>query len=163
MTEQPWLFELCEARGICRCPGPVLEGVVCKCSKADGHQGTHVCEVCHSSFHAIPSGPRSDVPDADAGSHEAYVAWRQTVKGHEVFEAAERAALEVLRQAEAAEQVALGFTVRFSPRTFIALYRQDFGVRINNNFSPWLGDELIQKDPQLERVIERRARKKAAA
>jgi len=50
---------------------------------------------------------------------------------------------------------------RFSPRGFLAHYRDSKKVRINNNFSPWFADMLVAEHPQLVDIVERRVRKAA--
>lgn len=48
---------------------------------------------------------------------------------------------------------------RFSTRTFVAMYRDQEKVRINDHFTVWLADDLLRHYPILSSIIERRVRR----
>lgn len=50
---------------------------------------------------------------------------------------------------------------RFSVRTWTAFYRDNFGVGITNDWTPWLADELVATYPSLLDIIQRKKRTKA--
>lgn len=103
-----------------------------------------------SSLPDPPTGPKADTFDDEEGQPHAYVEFRASERGQNFWRALEAAALSRLRSGEG----------RFSTRTFLSQYRDDFKFRINNIFSPWLADDLIVKHPALLDIIERRVRKK---
>ena len=80
-------------------------------------------------------------------------AFINTEIGLKFWIAAQRAALEVLRNGRGRERKG-----RFSPRTYIASYRQAHRVRINDHFSADLATALISVHPQLAAIIETRRR-----
>ena len=98
-----------------------------------------------------PTGPEAEKYHHEDGRPERFVAFLDTPDGQAFWEAVEEAALEALRTGEE----------RFSTRTFLARYRDDEKVRINDHFSPWFADELVARHPLLLDIIERRKRRKA--
>lgn len=98
-------------------------------------------------FLGPPSGPKA-VPFTDPeGSPEAYRAFMAGEIG-----------LELWKDLVGAAQASYEQGKRFSTRTFIAKYRERYGVRINDHFSPWLADELVANDVRLDAIVERRRR-----
>ena len=83
---------------------------------------------------APPTGPTADKYSREEGKPHAFIKF----------------ALDAFRRQEK----------RFSTRTFLARYRDDEKVRINDHFSPWFADQLVTNHPQLIDIIERRIRKK---
>jgi hypothetical protein len=100
---------------------------------------------------AAPSGPNVEAPTPAAGTPEAYALWRKTAEGVEFWDALKRTGLEAFNAGDK----------RFSTRTFLARYRDDFKVKINDHFSPWLATDLIAAIPQLADIVEQRVRKKS--
>lgn len=96
-----------------------------------------------------PSGPPAPVPTKAEGTREAYLAWRGTDDGARVRKYVEREALAALRRGE----------TRISTRTLVCVARDFFKVAVNNNFSPYIADELVHDFPALQDVIERRVRR----
>jgi hypothetical protein len=136
---------VCGTRGLMRCSEAQLEP--CRCSEPAGHFANHRCLWCHQTFTpAPPTGPAAEIPNRAAGSYGAYLEWRDTDVGQRFFNEARAAALEA--------------DGRFSPRSFLAWFRDEYKVRVNDHFSPYLADELITACPELEAIIERRKRKK---
>jgi hypothetical protein len=98
-----------------------------------------------------PTGPKAKAYTREEGQVAAYYRWRDTDEGVEFVGAMTRAAF-----------AALYVKGRFSTRTFLCMYRDEHKLRINNNFSPWLADELVATHPELLDVVERRKRKGTA-
>jgi len=97
-----------------------------------------------------PTGPAAEVYSREEGKPSAFTAFMESADGTPFWRALEAAALDALARREA----------RFSPRGFLAHYRDSKRVRINNNFSPWFADMLVAEHPQLVDIVERRVRKK---
>ena len=99
---------------------------------------------------APPTGPAAEVYSREEGKPLAFTKFMDSEDGPQFWRALQDAALDALARQE----------TRFSTRTFLARYRDDEKVRINDHFSPWFADELVVKYPRLIDIIERRARKK---
>jgi len=98
-----------------------------------------------------PTGPAAEVYSREEGKPHAFIKFMESEDGPPFWRALQDAVLDALGRQEK----------RFSTRTFLARYRDDEKVRINDHFSPWLADELVAKYPQLIDIIERRVRKKS--
>jgi hypothetical protein len=98
-----------------------------------------------------PTGPAAAVYRREDGRPSAFTAFMKSEDGTPFWRALEAAALDALARRE----------TRFSPRGFLAHYRDSKKVRINNNFSPWFADMLVAEHPQLVDIVERRVRKAA--
>jgi hypothetical protein len=98
---------------------------------------------------APPSGPVAK--DPGESTRVAFWQFLTTGAGAVFWNRLEHKATEAFRAGK----------TRFSPRTFVAWYRDEYGLQINNDFSPWLADELVSRHPYLGKIIERRARTKA--
>ncbi len=99
---------------------------------------------------APPTGPQVDDFGYDEGLPPAFARFLATEDGQAFWRAIQEAALAVFRRGE----------TRFSPRGFLAHYRDTNKVRINNIFSPWFADMLVAAHPELLDIVERRKRKK---
>jgi len=99
---------------------------------------------------APPTGPTADKYSREEGKPHAFIKFMDSEDGPPFWMALQDAALDAFRRQEK----------RFSPRGFLAHYRDTKKVRINNNFSPWFADQLVAEHPQLLDLIERRVRKK---
>jgi len=97
-----------------------------------------------------PTGPVADPYSREEGKPHAFIKFMESEDGPLFWQALENAALDAFKRQE----------TRFSPRGFLAHYRDTKKVRINNNFSPWFADQLVAEHPQLLDLIERRVRKK---
>jgi len=97
-----------------------------------------------------PTGPLADSYSREEGKPHAFIKFMESEDGPVFWRALEDAALDAFKRQE----------TRFSPRGFLAHYRDTKKVRINNNFSPWFADQLVAEHPQLLDLIERRVRKK---
>ena len=97
-----------------------------------------------------PTGPAAEVYSREEGKPHAFTKFMESEDGPPFWQALQDAALDAFGHQQ----------TRFSPRGFLAHYRDTKKVRINNNFSPWFADELVAKYPQLIDIIERRVRKK---
>lgn len=97
-----------------------------------------------------PTGPPAAPYDREDGRPEKYVAFRATEDGEAFWVRLTQDALGALQEGES----------RFSTRTFLARYRDEQKVRINDHFSPWFADDLVAAYPELLDIVERRARKK---
>jgi hypothetical protein len=98
-----------------------------------------------------PTGPAAEVYSREEGKPDAFIKFMESAEGRPFWRALEVAALDALARRE----------TRFSPRGFLAHYRDSKKVRINNNFSPWFADMLVAEHPQLVDIVERRVRKAA--
>jgi len=113
-----------------------------------------VDEDQRSLFDAAPSpptGPAADPYSREDGKPPAFIEFLDSEDGPPFWRALQDAALDAFAHKEE----------RFSPRGFLAHYRDTKKVRLNNNFSPWFADMLVTEHPQLIDVIERRKRTKA--
>lgn len=152
----------CPARSVTACIN--RPGSTCGCKLLQDHLARHVCVECGQVMTSVqtsesaamlfgpPSGsevaPYTDVE----GSPEAYRAFMAGVVGHELW-------TDLLAAAQAVYHGAYhGTAKRFSTRTFIAKYRERYGLRINDHFSPWLADALVASDVRLDTIVERRRR-----
>jgi hypothetical protein len=97
-----------------------------------------------------PTGPAADPYSREDGKPPAFTKFMDSEDGPPFWRALQDAALDAFRRQEE----------RFSPRGFLAHYRDTKKVRLNNNFSPWFADMLVTEHPQLIDVIERRKRTK---
>jgi hypothetical protein len=97
-----------------------------------------------------PTGPLADRYTREEGKPHAFIKFMESDDGPPFWRALQDTALDALGRQEK----------RFSTRTFLARYRDDEKVRINDHFSPWFADELVAKYPQLIDIIERRKRTK---
>ena len=97
-----------------------------------------------------PTGPAAKTYSHEEGRPHAFIKFMEGDDGPPFWRALEAAALDALARQE----------TRFSPRGFLVHYRDTKRVRINNNFSPWLADDLVADHPQLIDIIERRVRRK---
>ncbi len=150
----PELPRLCLARSSTPCQERRGETCVCSFGDDDGHRGAfHLCANCGQRFlPRAPSGPRAARYSPIDGEPAAYVSFMAGDVGRVFW-------LALLRAAQKAVQTK---GARFSTRTFLARYRDDEHVRINDHFSPWLADALIRFDSRLEPIVERRRRTKEA-
>jgi hypothetical protein len=97
-----------------------------------------------------PTGPEAEPHTREEGKPPAFQRFLESDDGKLFWEEIQSAALEAYRAGEK----------RFSPRGFLAHYRDTKKVRVNNVFSPWFADLLVAKYPALLDIIERRVRKK---
>ena len=97
-----------------------------------------------------PTGPAAEKFSREEGEPPAFTKFMDSEHGPPFWLALQVAALDAFGLQEK----------RFSPRGFLAHYRDSKKVRINNNFSPWFADRLVAEHPQLIDIIERRIRKK---
>jgi hypothetical protein len=97
-----------------------------------------------------PTGPAAKPYSREEGKPHAFIKFMESEDGPPFWQAVQDAALSALARQE----------TRFSTRTFLARYRDDNKVRINDHFSPWLADDLVADHPQLIDIIERRVRRK---
>jgi hypothetical protein len=152
---QPDMFgstQPCDARSSTPCRNDT--GMFCRCrwQKEDrsGHQ--HVCTDCGQTFiSSPPTGPPAEPYSKEEGASDAFTAFQRSDAGVQFWDALFTAASHALDTGEE----------RFSPRTFVALYRDEHKVRINDHYSAWYADSLIVADPRLESIVERRKRTKA--
>lgn len=98
-----------------------------------------------------PTGPLADPHTREEGKPLGFVKFMESDDGAPFWRALQDAALDAFRRQE----------TRFSPRGFLAHYRDTKKVRLNNNFSPWFADMLVTEHPHLIDIVERRMRKKA--
>lgn len=152
----------CPARSVTACID--RPGETCRCKLVLDHLARHNCARCGqvmtsvqtsesaAMFFRPPSGPEvTSYTDAE-GSPEAYRAFMAGVVGQELW-------TELLAAAQAVYHGAYHATAkRFSTRSFIAKYRERYGLRINDHFSPWLADALVASDVRLDTIVERRRR-----
>jgi len=110
-----------------------------------------VRRISESYAPSPPTGPAAEAYSREEGKPSAFTAFMESADGTPFWRALEAAALDALARGE----------TRFSPRGFLAHYRDTKRVRINNNFSPWLADQLVAEHPQLVDIVERRVRKAA--
>lgn len=154
MTGQPDLFDRytrpCGAVSATACRNDT--GMFCRCFLAEEHGGPHVCVNCNGQIlPAPPSGPAAEPYVKEDGDAEAFDVFWESAEGAEFWVALCLAARTALDTGD----------LRFSTRTFLARYRDDNHVRVNNDFSPKFADLLIVDDPRLEAILERRKRTKA--
>jgi hypothetical protein len=97
-----------------------------------------------------PTGPLAEVYSREDGKPPAFIKFMDSADGPPFWRALQDAALDTFGRQEE----------RFSPRGFLAHYRDTKKVRLNNNFSPWFADMLVTEHPQLIDIIERRKRTK---
>jgi hypothetical protein len=97
-----------------------------------------------------PTGPLADPYSREEGKPPAFIKFMDSEDGPPFWMALQDAALDAFARQE----------TRFSPRGFLAHYRDTKKVRLNNNFSPWFADQLVVNHPQLIDIIERRKRTK---
>lgn len=97
-----------------------------------------------------PTGPQAEPFSRLDGAPEAFLAFLETEDGQRFWSWLVAQAMGALSRGEK----------RFSTRTSVALFRAVEKVRINDHFSPWFADLLVQEHPELVDIIERRARKK---
>lgn len=97
-----------------------------------------------------PTGPKADVFTEADGRTPAFWRFFRSEDGRQFWATIQRDALSAL---DAGEK-------RFSPRGFLASYRDREKVRVNNIFSPWFADMLVLAHPELIDIIERRKRTK---
>ena len=100
-----------------------------------------------------PSGPPGSVPHRRSGSRAAYLDWRATEEGQQVWRSIKDRAADALRHDEE----------RIGTKGLVEATRALLKVPINNSYTGWLADDLIREYPGLEKLIERRVRKKDAA
>lgn len=98
-----------------------------------------------------PTGPAAEVYSREEGKPDAFIKFTESEDGDPFWRALEAAALDAFARQE----------TRFSPRGFLAHYRDTKKVRLNNNFSPWFADMLVTEHPELIDIIERRVRRKS--
>jgi len=97
-----------------------------------------------------PTGPLAEAYSREEGKPPALAKFMESEDGPPFWRALQDAALDAFGREEK----------RFSPRGFLAHYRDTKKVRLNNNFSPWFADLLVAKHPQLIDIVERRVRRK---
>ena len=126
-------------------------GMFCRCREQDdAHIGRHVCLDCGSQIlPSPPTGPAAEPYHQEDGTLDAFGRFRQSDNGLVFWEAILAAGLRALQNEEK----------RFSPRTYVAWYRDKYKMRINDHYSAWYADALIAADPRLEAIVERRKRK----
>ncbi len=145
----------CSGRGSTECP--VSPGSVCECIYYTGHGDSCQCRNCGLKFRSGavplskpgPGGPAGEQYTREDSRTKHYNEFLSSNDGKQFWGALEHAALHALNTGE----------LRFSTRTFVASYRANHHVRINDHFSPRLADDLVAKYPQLDSVVERRRRK----
>ena len=143
---------VCEARGTTPCAHD--HHVVCRCSREMGHLDSHRCLRCEEEFNAAPdppTGPAAEVPDHAAGRWAKYLEWRSTEEAELVYRACVADAIAAHTRGER----------RWSIRTYWGQLRAEHHIKLNDAHYSWMADELVAEHPELEEVIERRARKKA--
>lgn len=97
-----------------------------------------------------PTGPEGTDYTRDDGTWERFLAFRSSDEGCAYYKfILDRAYDALLEQKE-----------RFSVRTWTAFYRDEYGVGITNDFTPWIADELVQQEPLLLDIIQRKSRSK---
>ncbi len=97
-----------------------------------------------------PTGPEAVVPSKEDGRYPAYIEWLDSDEGRAFWHALNTAARAAYKAGES----------RFSTRTYVARYRDDNKVKINDHYTAWLADDLATEHPDLLDIIERRVRKK---
>ena len=97
-----------------------------------------------------PTGPAAEPYAEPEGLPPAFVEFMDTNDGQLFFEKLAQKAMGKLL---------LGVP-RFSVRGFVYEWREARGGRVNNTWTPWLADALLVRHPELEAIVERRARKK---
>lgn len=102
-------------------------------------------------FNPPPSGPAATIPSPKSGTRAAYWVWRKTDDGVMVW----RWILERVNAAFMAGEK------RASPRTLVADCREALRVKVNDHFSAFVADELVERYPELKPIIERRKRRLA--
>ena len=80
-----------------------------------------------------PTGPAAEVYSREDGKPDAFIKFMESEDGPPFWRALQDAALDAFGHQQ----------TRFSPRGFLAHYRDTKKVRINNNFSPWFADQLV--------------------
>lgn len=139
---------LCGALSATTC-GNGRPGERCVCNLRADHVGGHVCSKCSMPIVPTPpSGPETDPFTRSESTRQAYITWRFTEDGKRFWDVLVQLALDLAPNG------------RVSINHIHDEARAVTQIRANNNFRPWLADELIRKYPKLERVIERRKRRK---
>ncbi len=95
-----------------------------------------------------PTGPAADPHPKNDGGVEAFRAFLATPEGAVFWSSARGAARAARRAGER----------RWSARTYLAWFRDVHHIRMNDHWSPYLADMLVQNDPDLLDIIERRRR-----
>lgn len=98
-----------------------------------------------------PTGPRKAPPRKAANTREAYWAWRKTEDGKKAWAGIRDMALGSLKAGES----------RISAKSLVELERGAEAIEINNTYTAYVADELVERYPALLPLIERRRRKKA--
>lgn len=101
--------------------------------------------IAQANLFDPPSGPQTEPFTRE----DRYEEWRASEEGEAFF----RWILGRARSDLVAGEK------RFSVRGYVYAYRTMKRVRINNSWSPSIADELVEADPRLVEIIERRGRK----
>jgi|TARA_R100001143_G_scaffold12132_1_gene13516 hypothetical protein len=99
---------------------------------------------------APPTGPTVDDYKRKDGKLERFIDFLSTEEGRRYWSILESSALRALNIGQK----------RFSTRTFVERYRAQTKTRLNNDFSVWSADLLVDRHPDLLDIIERRKRKR---
>tara|TARA_R110000824_G_scaffold7001_4_gene32119 strand:+ start:695 stop:1123 length:429 start_codon:yes stop_codon:yes gene_type:complete len=97
-----------------------------------------------------PTGPTATEYTRDDGTWDRFLAFRYSDEGGKYYRFILDRAYDALDQQKG----------RFSVRTWTAFYRDEHNVGITNDFTPWIADELVQQEPLLLDIIQRKKRSK---
>lgn len=100
----------------------------------------------------VPSGPATPIPPPSANSREAYWHWRRGPEGRRAWAQIESAALSIVS--------GRGERARISTKSLVEYARGSLHLHINNSYTAYIADELIERFPFLKGSIERRRRHK---
>ncbi len=122
------------------------------CRHALEKQGCPTCNPQPDIFSAPdpPTGPEGTDYTSDDGTWERFLAFRSSDEGRAYYKFILDRAYDALSEEKG----------RFSVRTWTAFYRDEFGVGITNDFTPWIADQLVQEEPLLLDIIQRKKRSK---
>lgn len=98
-----------------------------------------------------PTGPKSEGYTKEDGTNQKFVMFMATHDGALFVDVLHAMAVESLN---AGEQ-------RFSVLGALHEARRKTKLRCNNSFAPWFADALVERDPRLEAIIQRKTRRKA--
>lgn len=100
-----------------------------------------------------PSGPQTPIHTKAMNTYRAYLAWKRSEEGGRIFG-------WMLK--EARKRAAAG-AYRIGVKQLAEEARATLRGELNNVFTAWISDDLVEAEPGLLPLIERRVRKKAKA
>lgn len=102
-----------------------------------------------------PTGPAADIPEREANKYNRYLEWRQTVEGKRAWVYMVQECRKLLDEARL-----VGQELRISTKWLAEQVRRIYKIHVNNSYTGWLADDLVEFNPSLLDVIERRKRRK---